>query len=62
MKKVKGKKLSLNKLNITKLETIASIKGGHRKTDDPGDLFHHTSVACETKNINCTSPTIIGLG
>ncbi|WP_271769968.1 hypothetical protein [Aquimarina algiphila] len=65
MKKATGKKLTLEKLNITKLEQMTSIKGGHEKTREPGDgqIFYylHTYVpgGCPTKT-HTAGNTILG--
>ncbi len=67
MKKVKGKKLSLEKLNITKLDHMLSIKGGHIRSDDAGSACKCTDDVIyfkKTKVTNCETggTTIIQLG
>lgn len=52
MKKAKGKKLTLDKLNITKLEQMTSIKGGVT-TREPGGINVYYQY---TKSPKC--PTI----
>ncbi len=56
MKKAKGKKLTLEKLNIAKLEQMTSINGGHHKSKEPacdGVFFYYIHTqnpdGCPTK-------------
>ncbi|TSE09355.1 hypothetical protein [Aquimarina algiphila] len=65
MKKATGKKLTLEKLNITKLEQMSSINGGHGKSGRPdcqGVIFYylHTfAPGCPTKT-HTAGNTILG--
>ncbi len=65
MKKVKGKKLELKKLNVAKLsESNMSHLVGGRKSGEPdctgGIVFNSLHHICKTKQVNCTAPTVIG--
>ncbi|WP_160114157.1 MULTISPECIES: hypothetical protein [Aquimarina] len=55
MKKATGKKLTLEKLNITKLEQMSSIKGGLTSREPGCDVFNETKIYCKTKNENCNT-------
>ncbi len=64
MKKV-GKKLKLEKFNVTKLSNMSIIKGGHLRSERPGcEVFNKTKKNCDTKE-DCpdpSGPTIIVWG
>lgn len=71
MKKAKGKKLSLQKLNIAKLNSMSLIKGGYnpRKSGRPGcasEIYYQytNNNNCQTHAEGCTDPsgpTVIGI-
>ncbi len=67
MKKTKGKKLHLKKVDVAKLNgnDMHLIKGG-RKSGEPtcngeDDVIPYSKDRrCRTQQVNCTSPTVIG--
>lgn len=68
MKKAEGKKLHLKKIDVAKLNgnDMYLIKGGYKSkrptcnNEDDDVLPYSEDKRCRTKQINCTSPTVIG--
>ncbi len=72
MKREKGKKLSLQKFSIAKLNSMSLIKGGYKpiKTREPdgcpSEMYYQytNNNNCQTQARNCTDPsgpTVIGI-
>ncbi len=73
MKKARGKKLSLQKLSVAKLNNMHTIQGGLKsgrpncanslkKCPEEDILAYSEGRDCETRvGANCTTPTIIQL-
>ncbi|WP_109302109.1 hypothetical protein [Aquimarina sp. AU474] len=69
MKKARGKKLSLQKLSVAKLNNMNAIQGGRKsrrpscyKCEEDDILAYSQGLDCQTRvGANCTTPTIIQL-